>query len=137
MKVEANLADVNTQYEPIPGGDYPFELKEIKRDEKGTWNFKSVCIQQGEQFGKPVYDNFNYVKNDGGENKYAKAQMKRYFEALDPDNANNPEADTDSLLNGQFTGVVEIQEYEIKKEGPNKGKKGKSNKFTNILPLQR
>ncbi len=135
MKVDANLADVSTQYEPIPAGDYPFELKEIKRDEKGTWTLKSVCQEAGEQFGKPVYDTFNYTKKDGGENRYAKSQMKRYFEALDPDNANNPDADTDSLLNGRFTGVVIVDEYTVTKEGPDKGKKRKTNKFDNILPL--
>ena len=136
MKVDANLADVSTQYQPIPDGDYEFELAEIKRDEKGTWNFKSVCKEPGEQFGKPVFDNFNYVKNDGGENKYAKAQMKRYFEAINPDEANDPNADTDSLLNGRFRGVIEIQEYDSKKEMVDgKPKKMKSNKFTNILPL--
>lgn len=139
MKVNANLADVSTTYEPIAAGDYEFKLAEITRDENGNWAFKSVVDEQGNaEFGKPVYDRFNFTKKDGGENKFALAQFKRYAIAtLGEERANADDLDTDEMLNGRFRGSVDIEEYPSKKHTNADGspKIMKNNKFSAILPL--
>ena len=141
MKVNASLADVKTTYEPIPAGtDAEFKLAEISRDEEtGAWNFKSVLDEPGhEHYGKPVYDYMGFTTREGKDNKFARAQFKRYFEAIvGEERANAEDLDTDEILNGRFRGVVDIEEYDSKKHKNPDGtpKKAQSNKFSAILPL--
>lgn len=149
MKVQGSLADVSTKYIPIPDGDYEMIVKEITYSKDGSEvkddpNFdlvtiKSVVDEVGHpEYGKPVYDRINFKKKDGGENRWAKTQCKKYFEAIQgEERANSDDIDYDELINGRFRGFIKIEEYDDKNKPDGKGGylKGQSNRLVDILAL--
>lgn len=135
MKVNANLADVSTKYVPIADGDYEMKVVEVSADDSGVITVKSVVDEPGEEYGKPVWDRINFVKNDGTPNKWAMTQTKKYFEAIaGEERANSDDLDWDEIKNGRFRGVVETDTY-TPKSGKNAGKETQKSVLSDILPL--
>lgn len=138
-RVNASLKDVSTKFEVAPAGDYEFKVVEIQKPTDDDYIIISAIDEQGSpEYGKKVYDRFSFKKKDGGENRYGKAQLKRYFEAIvGEERANADDLDTDELLNGRFRGQISVEEWEskTKKDAQGNPAKGKSNSFETILPL--
>lgn len=137
-KVRASMADVSTEYVPAEPDTYTLKVTEVKINtrrevfegnevERETHIIKSVIQDEGDAQNKPVYDYIDVTKKDGTPNDYGLADLKRYFEAIAPEYANDEEPDTDVLLHGLFMAEVVIEEYEKKPEKG--GGIGRSNKL--------
>lgn len=132
-KIVASMADVSTEYQPVDPGTYRLQVVSVDYNEKdaktdagqnikrGTYVVKSKVISsypdgETEHANKPLYDYINIHNKDGQVNEISLANLKRYFEAIAPDEADSEDADTDSLVNGYFIADVIIDSYKTGKQ---------------------
>lgn len=136
-KVNASLADVQTEFVAVAKGDY--EMKVFEIDESGNQGDNPVVIikskvdePSSDEFGKPVWDRIYLRTKKGEPNRYSLAQIKKYFQAICGDErANADDLEYEELLNGRFRGVIDNESYEDKKTGQKK----QSAKMADILEL--
>lgn len=131
-KINANLADISTEYKLPDPGPYVLRVKEINVEnkkakavggdmdgqeiERTTYVVKSVIVRDldgnEDNANKPIWDYINIHNKDGSLNEISLANLKRYFEAIAPDSANSEDADTDELINGEYQAQVYHETYD-------------------------
>ena len=130
-KVKASLADISTEYTPIePRSGVRFQMKEIKERntnengiERQFFDWKAVVSEPGDDHGKPVFGVISVHKKDGGLNDAGLGELKRFFEAIAPEYANDENAEVDVLVGGEFLADVEISTYKYPEGHPKHGQK--------------
>lgn len=122
-KVGALLKDVSTEYQLIEPGTYELEVTEVSMDvkkeqhegnqiERVSHSIKAMIADpDNEHYKKPVYTTVHIHKKDGTLNEVALADLKRFFEAIAPDAAEEDDPDTDVLKGGRFLAQVVIETY--------------------------
>lgn len=119
-RINEDFSKISSSFEPLPDGDYRFQLDEIEEQEASEGKnpaliFKST-VTEGEHKDRQFWDYVYLVTNDGKKNKIGLGRVKAYAEAiLGQEAANNPEGfDTDELKSGTFLGIIKARTYEAK-----------------------
>lgn len=141
-KVNANLAEISTSFEPVEPGVYEFLIKDIeieeldaeggkKKGKRQVYIFKNKIDQpDSEENGREIWDRIHIHKKDGTINEFGLVQLKRYFEAvLGEGNADRDDLDTDEIKNGRFQAEVAIETY------TKNGEEIPTNRLKNIVSL--
>jgi hypothetical protein len=113
------MADVSTDTKPAEPGTYRLVVKDIEErvlsehPKRVAYNIQSNIYNPGDEAShdKPVWHFINIHNKQGELLKFGLAHLKRYFEAIAPDYADDPDADTDALLEGHFMAEVYIDSY--------------------------
>jgi len=146
-RIAASMADVSTDYNPIEPGVHRYEVEEIKEITDENTNrvqyhitSRVVSVEDGgkeEDVGRKYTDRIHIHKKDGEINEFGLAQLKRYFEVcVGDEEANDPEADTDWLLNQQFLAQTEISHYTVKDRLTGDDVKRSRNELSRLAPVQ-
>lgn len=136
-KINASMADVSTSFEPFDPGVYVFKIREVKdKTEAGRTTYQvglevSAAVDGNENaVGRKMTHFISMHKTNGEINQYGLADLKRLFEACAPDEANSDDADTDSLIDGEFMAQVTIDVYQKRDaEGEPIGEPKRNNKL--------
>lgn len=128
--LKASLADIKTEYVVPEPKTYVFKLDKITPAEATTngiyrQNFEFKCVIQDDEDhkGKPIFVNIYVHKVNGELNPVALADIKRFYEAIAPEHANDEDPDLDILVGGLFQAEVYHETFTYK-TGPNQGKDG-------------
>lgn len=115
-KLGANLADISTAYEVMPEGMYPALLKKVTEDISKSSKIPMLVVEfsitEGDFKGRPMTQYYMLKDKDGQPSKPGLSNFKRLIEnTLGEDRANDPDFDTDELLDQEVELFVKQESY--------------------------
>ena len=137
-KINASIASVSTEFQPLPPDVYDFHIEAVEEQEKDgnvvAYRVKNV-VTSAEENGK-VYTAFcNIVDKDGNPNEMGIAELKKYFECIfgkeEVAGWTDDDFDTDMLVGKDWRGQLEIRSYTPKGSTETK----QTNRVTRMEPI--
>jgi hypothetical protein len=116
--INASLADVSTEFKPLPGGIYLFEVTEVQEIEKDdkviAYRVKSKVLE-GEEEGRAFSDYISIITKKDEINEVGLSNLKRYFEVThgkaEVAGWSDDDYDTDRLVRKTFRAQLKIDSY--------------------------
>ncbi len=116
-KIEGGLADISTERKVHDEALYPGTIKRVEygKAKSGAMMFTVTSEVQypDEPIGTDIDDYFVTVDKEGKKNEPGLRNLKKMVEALlGEERANDPDFDTDELVNVSFQAYVKIDSFE-------------------------
>jgi len=136
MSFPHNAAPPSEGFQLIPDGTYDFQITDVK-EKKTSAGYPMVNVEceiknNAELNGQRIFHNVTFMPPE----KSGSGISTHFLKVIGQPWEGAIEVDPLNWVGESFRAKVGTREYEIKKEGPNKGKVAKANELKDIKTLE-
>ena len=136
MSFDHNAAPPSEGFSLLPDGDYELQIVNVKekqtfKDKYPMVNVECEVINHAELNGKKIFHNVTFLPAD----KPGAGISTHFLKSINQPWEGAVRVEPINWVGEKFKAKVGTREYEVKKDGPNKGKIQKANDIQEIEPM--